>query len=493
MSLSITNNVASLTAQHNLNRTSGLLNQSLERLSSGLKINRGADGPAALVISEQQRAQIAGLRAAIDNTNKAVNLVQTGEGALNEINSLLDKVRSLSVDSANSGVNDKDTLAANQAEIRNALDTITHIATNTQFGSKKLLDGTAGITATTSAPGVSVAGTPGSSASSGTYTLDVGTAAAVKANVTDDIFPGSQTFTAGGGDSIVINNVSIDLNAANAGTLNGAISTINSYAGATGVKASVDSVGGGLVLTSAKYGTQGDFTVSFGGSGQSVLGFGNNAYDTQAASTGTTAGVDAQGTLALTGGATATFTAQGNVINALGLTITLGDDTANPGQAVAPTGGTAATITVQNNTLTFQIGANAGQIANIAFQDVRAVALGQNAAGITTGISSLDNIDITTQDGAQDAIRVVDKAISDVSNFRGTLGAFQTNTLQSNANNLQTTLENTTAAESTIRDTDFAAEIANYTKYSVQLQAGGSVLGNANQINQVVASLLRNA
>ena len=91
----------------------------------------------------------------------------------------------------------------------------------------------------------------------------------------------------------------------------------------------------------------------------------------------------------------------------------------------------------------------------------------------------------------QAALSAIDHAISQVANQRATLGAFQTNTLQSNANNLQTTLENTTAAESTIRDTDFAAEIANYTKYSVQLQAGGSVLGNANQITQLVAGLLR--
>src|SRR5436190_16258028 len=113
MGLSITNNVASLTAQVNLNKTSTMLSTSLERLSSGLKVNRGADGPAALVISEKQRAQIAGLQTAIDNTNKAVSLVQTGEGALNEINSLLTKARSLALDSANSGVNDTDSLAAN--------------------------------------------------------------------------------------------------------------------------------------------------------------------------------------------------------------------------------------------------------------------------------------------------------------------------------------------------------------------------------------------
>src|SRR5262245_45208863 len=117
MALVINNNVPALTAQHNLTRTSTNLSRSLERLSSGLKVNRGADGPAALVISEQQRAQIAGLHAAIDNTSKAVSLVQTAEGALNEINSLLVKIRGLALDSANSGVNDANTLAANQAEV----------------------------------------------------------------------------------------------------------------------------------------------------------------------------------------------------------------------------------------------------------------------------------------------------------------------------------------------------------------------------------------
>src|SRR3954463_5060098 len=106
MGLSITNNVSSLTAQNNLNRSSSMLSKSLERLSSGLKINRGADGPAALVISEEQRAQIAGLQTAINNTSKAVSMVQTTEGALNEVNTLLVKIRSLALDSANIAVND---------------------------------------------------------------------------------------------------------------------------------------------------------------------------------------------------------------------------------------------------------------------------------------------------------------------------------------------------------------------------------------------------
>src|SRR5690606_34964163 len=145
MSLVLANNVASLTAQNNLQRNTFALNRSLERLSSGFKINRGADGPAALVISEKQRAQIAGLDKAIENTSKAASVVQTAEGALNEINALLIKIRSLALDSANAGVNDAEAQAANQAEITNALDTINRIANNTQFAKKKLLDGSSGI------------------------------------------------------------------------------------------------------------------------------------------------------------------------------------------------------------------------------------------------------------------------------------------------------------------------------------------------------------
>lgn len=106
------------------------------------------------MISEQQRAQIAGLNAAIDNTAKAVSLVQTGEGALNEINSLLVKARSLALDSANSGVNDSNALAANQAEVANALSIIDRIAAKTQFGTKKLRDGSAGFYATTTDVGI---------------------------------------------------------------------------------------------------------------------------------------------------------------------------------------------------------------------------------------------------------------------------------------------------------------------------------------------------
>ena len=143
MSLGIANNVGALNAQNNLNRSQSNLNTSIERLSTGFRVNRGSDGPAALVISETQRAQISGLRTAIDNTERAVSVVQTAEGALGEINNLLVQVRSLAIDSANTGVNDENALAANQAEIANALETIDRISSNTQFGQRNLIDGSA--------------------------------------------------------------------------------------------------------------------------------------------------------------------------------------------------------------------------------------------------------------------------------------------------------------------------------------------------------------
>jgi len=476
MGLVLNNNVSSLTAQHNLLATNTNLSRSLERLSTGLKVNRGADGPAALVISEKQRAQIAGLKQAIDNTNKAISVVQTGEGALNEINSLLNKIRRLALDSANSGVNDADSLAANQAEINNAINTITDIATRTQFGSKRLLDGSAGVRVNSAPAGVSVSTSPSGGAVTGNYTITVDTAA-VRANTSGatTAFTGTQTAT------LTINGVNISLNASNAGTQVDLVNTINKYTGQTGVVASIDNTTGNTVLASVVYGTQGNFTVA-------VSGPDSGNISALANPANYTAGVDL--VLDITGpaGSQTGVVGQGNTVNIMGLSITIGDDPTTPFTTLDASvdGGI---IRIENNSLVFQIGANANQTATISLGDVRASALGQGVAG--SQFANLAMINVTTQSGAQDAIRVIDKAISDIANLRGALGAFQANTLESNVNNLKFTLENTVFAESVIRDTDFAQEIANFTKLQTQMQAGATVLGNANQLSQLIAGLLR--
>jgi len=260
MALTIANNVASLNAQHKLNTSSMSLAKSVERLASGFKINRGADGPAALVISEKQRAQIAGLNAAIANTEKAVSMVQTAEGALNEINSLLVKIRSLAIDSANTGVNDDDALAANQAEITNALETIDRIAANTQFGTKKLLDGTAGLNATSSnAFLVDMNAT--SSTQQGIYTLSVvqdgqkgqvatATSEAAGAHL-------SNTTNLAQNETLTINAQAVSLTTGMTNTQ--VVDAINAYQSVTDVEASLDGAGK-LVLTAKDFGAGNGFT-----------------------------------------------------------------------------------------------------------------------------------------------------------------------------------------------------------------------------------------
>ncbi len=468
MGLTIVNNVSSLTAQHNLGRASKGVAQSIERLSSGLKINRGADGPAALVISEKQRAQIAGLRAAIDNSEKAVALVQTAEGALGEINSLLIKVRSLAIDSANSGVNDADGLAANQAEIDNALDTINRIANNTQFGSKNLLDGSAGINATTSNSTVSfLKGT--SDTVAGAYAVTV-TTAGERATETASTDQGAGLAT---DEVLTVNDVSITLTAGLSQAQ--VVDRVNDFTAQTGVIAEID--GTSTRLYTKDFGSDASISViSNVAASTTSSGFANTAQ--------TDNGINIIGTI---GGVS--FNGSGDVLtaesgNAKGLSVQVG------ASADATTTGTAvtATLSVTDNALVFQIGANQNQTASIAVDRVNPVALGFGVTG--NQFNNLNEIDVTSAGKSQDSLGVIDAAINDVTNLRGSLGAFQAHTLEATANNLRATLENTVNAESVIRDTDFAEEIANFTKGQVLVQAGTSVLGNANQIPQLVLNLL---
>lgn len=470
MALTITNNVSSLNAQHNLTRASGSVAKSVERLSSGLKVNRGADGPAALVISEKQRAQIAGLRQAIDNSEKAVSLVQTAEGALNEINSLLVKVRSLALDSANAGVNDSDALAANQSEITNALDTIGRIAENTQFGTKKLLNGDAGITGSTNNASVTfVSGEE--TTKEGSHTVNV-TTVGERGFVTA---AGAATTALAQDEVLTVNDTNISLSSGL--TQAQVVDRINEFTAETGVVAEISS-GGATRLYTTDFGT--DATVNV---------VSNVAPAAGSAGFATTLTSDSGENIQATIGGVA-VTGSGNSLTATsgvvdGLTIEVAESATD---ATLTATGALGSVTVNNNSLVFQIGANQSQTASVAIGAATVTGLGR---GLTNNqFNDLSAIDVTSANGAQDAIAVVDAAIDDITNLRGKLGAFQQNTLESTANNLRATLENTVNAESVIRDTDFAEEIANFTKNQVLVQAGTSVLGNANQLPQLVLSLL---
>ncbi len=471
MSLKLANNVSALSAQHNLGRSSAALSKSLERLSSGLKINRGADGPAGLVISEKQRAQIAGLRQAIDNTEKGVSVVQTAEGALTEINNLLVKIRGLALDSANSGVNDDDALAANQAEITNALDTINRVANNTQFGTKKLLDGSAGTNGTTTNANVTYL-TSSDATAAGSYAINV-TTAATRGEV---IATTAQAATLLAQDeTITVNGVNITLTAGLDRA--GVQSRINEFTGQTGVVAEDDNATATATrLRTVDFGSDASVEVVSNQSGAGSAGF------TTSSQTGT--GGNIAGTI---GGSAAS--GNGNILTGTaGSSIGVSIQIAEAADAQTSASGALGSVTITDNSLTFQIGANQNQTVDISIDKVNPTSLG---VGLTNNqFNSLADIDVTSSAKAQDTLAIVDEAIDEITNIRGNLGAFQQNTLESTANNLRSTLENTVNAESTIRDTDFAEEISNFTRQQVLVQAGTSVLSNANSTSQLVLSLL---
>ncbi len=468
MALAIANNVSSLTAQHNLARSSRSLNKSIERLSSGFKVNRGADGPAALVISEKQRAQIAGLKQAIDNSEKAVSLVQTAEGALNEINNLLVSIRGLALDSANSGVNDEDALAANQAEITNALETIDRIANNTQFGTKKLLDGSAGINGVVSDSNVTFLRAT-SDTSEGTHSVEV-TTAGERATVTGT----AQTTTLAANETLTINGVNITLDAGS--TQAQVVDRINEFTSQTGVTAEDD--GGSTRLYSTQFGSAAEISVI---SNLAAAGDTSGFANTEATDTGVDIVVEFAGTA---------FTGTGNVVTAnagptKGLSVSIAADASD---ATLTSTGALGVVTVTDNSMVFQIGPNQNQTVEIAVTKANPGSLGLGVSG--NQFANLSQIDVTSASRAQDSLAIIDSGIDDVTNLRGTLGAFQKNTLEAGTNNLRATLENTVNAESIIRDTDFAEEIAEFTKQQVLTQAGTSVLSSANQTSQLVLSLL---
>ena len=305
MSLRINNNIESMNAHRSLLMNDRALSKSLERLASGQKVNRAADDPAALVISEHMRAQVSGMEQAIRNNEVAISLVQTAEGSMNEISSILVSLRQRAISAANVGASDQDMIDANQAEVENGLASIDRVVSSTQFGHYKLLDGT---------------------------------------------------------------------NAAK--------------------------------------------------------------------------------------------------------TITNED----------------GSITTQEG-LRFHVGPNADHMASTSIRDMSTSSLGrvevaEGEMPNKSNFMSLADIDVRNEQGAQDALAIIDQSLTEVATVRGELGAFQKHTLESNLTSLQVAAENMTAAESTIRDTDMAQELATFTRNQIMTQSATAQLAQANAMPQHVLRLL---
>ena len=488
MSLRINTNTAAMTALRNLTNVTEEFARSIERLSSGLRINRGADDPAGLIISENLRAQLVGLAQATNNAQDAANLVKTAEGALDEIQNLLRTMRQLAVHAANTGVNDITAVMADQTQIRSALESINRIAEQTQFATKRLLDGSAGMSAQITDP-ARIAGIyigsifNGAIVQSGSVTIQV-TQPATRARI-----DGTQAWTDlnttlnDNAGTLVINGQSITLSSTD--TVQTMINRINALTSVTGVSAQASWVEARnryvVNLIQVNYGA--NFRIDANQS-TSILWTGGAANNSAQ-------GIDAQVTVTVmtsAGVTSATFTGGRSpgdsglkVKDAYGNTLLLtevGNGNINQSYRVA-------VVTAQS--LVFQIGANAGQVTRLSLGDTRASRLGTTAVPN----KSLQDIDVTSQQGAQDAIRIIDEAISQISQLRGNIGAFQKQVLESTIRSLNIARENLAASESAIRDTDIAEEVMNYTKLQILQQAGMAVLAQANAVPQSVLALLR--
>jgi len=509
----INTNIASLNSQNNLNRSQSALNTSLQRLSSGLRINSAKDDAAGMAIADRMTSQINGLTQAGRNANDGISLVQTAEGALSSIGDNLQRMRTLAVQAAN-GTNSASDRASLQAEIIQLQQEINRTAQSTQFNGQNVIDGAltnaqfqvgananqtinvaignaqaTAIGNNTVAPTAAAAATTLSQAHRGT------TAGTIPTNV----FLAQALTIQGNGTTVTVPATTLV-----SGTSAAAVATaVNSASGATGVTASATTtatltgfVAGAVSLTiqgaPTAAGAANPVTVNATlASTTDVTGLAS-AINAQTGATGITAVADLTlGKITLTQSSGYDIGIKNLNIVQVGIQVAGVTSANTAGTAVTMLGSTAAggTATIGgrvtfNGPTSFTVSTNA---ATSGIFDAT------TAAGST--LSAVSAIDITTltasiPTGANDALAVIDAALANINSSRASLGAVQ-NRFLSAVSTLQTTAENITSARSRIMDTDFAAETAALTRAQILQQAGTAMLAQANQIPNGVLALLR--
>ena len=552
MAMIVQHNMSAMNANRMLGITNSSLAKSTEKLSSGYKINRAADDAAGLSISEKMRSQIRGLNKASDNAQDGISLIQTAEGALNESHAILQRMRELSVQASNGTETDDDREAV-QKEISQLQDELTRISSTTEFNTMKLLDGSLGggssatgikVDASVSNAALANSALKTTAATNGKYTSDTAISDA------DDLSAGDTTsltvnFLNEKGEQ---ESITVNLKYKDATTL---VSEDGSreYTVAAGGKATKDektkaflaelkqtSLADDFTMVGTPTDGKIEFTAKTAGTetsrilstSESNIKAGVFTQSAAAATTDTTAPADAyqsitDGVGTYAGGATENiddkiFTVNGerfmyataagvaalksktdysdvNFVQTAAANVAEDDAKSMASLISAKTGINAeqnnadkkivdlkpsASSSTAGKGMTLQIGANEGQTMSFSIDDMSAKSLGVDG----------NKVDLATQSGAQKATTTIDAAIKKVSAQRSKLGAVQ-NRLEHTIANLDTASENTQTSESRIRDTDMAEEMVAYSKNNILLQAGQSMLAQANQSNQGVLSLLQ--
>lgn len=475
----INTNVPSLVAARILNKNNSTLQTALERLSTGVRINAGKDDPAGLIASERLRSETTAISAAIDNAHRADNLISVAEGGLQEISSLLIELESLVDRSANEAGLSSEELAANQLQVDTILDTINRIATSTEFSGKKLLNGSLDYT-------TSGVGTTGSAitdlqvnsarlAQGGSRTVVVKINAAAESAALTSLTNATQAGTTT--TLQVSGKYGTELFTFGAATNVSDVATaINQSTSLTGVSATVAGTGAGARITfsSTDYGSEAFVSVQALAGGLTLTGNVTSAKDY-----GKDVDATVNGVKAISKGLDVSVRS-----TALSLDMTLsaafGTQTTNT-KTFAITGGGA------DFSIAPTLGINS--MASLGIRSMTTGSLGTSGLGYlaTLGSGQANQLSAGNFEKAQ---RIIRAAGAQVSGLRGRLGAFQKNTLGSTINSLQVSLENVTAAESAIRDTDFALETSRLTRAQILVNSATTTLQLANAQPQSVLSLI---
>jgi flagellin len=489
----INTNVPSLIAQTNLNRSNQDLALRLQRLSTGLRINRGADDPAGLIVSERLRSELQGLEQAIDNSERASSVVATTEAYLTEVSDLLNSIKGLVIEAANTGGLSKEEIQANQLQIDSALESITRISNTASFAGLQLLNGSLSYLSS-GVPTSAIAEVDIFGAQFGNNnSVPVGVEVLASAQTAQLFLSGNTA----GAPGALLSSVSVEI-AGNLGVqtitfvsgraLSAVVAAVNTVKQTTGVSASlVDPADqtSGLVFSSISFGSDQFVSVRQIGEGGDFFA----TYDQQGGNeTQRDEGVDVT---AIVNGALATGDGRKISLNtpSLSLDMTLTRE-------FAQTTGVQRDFNITGGGATFQLGPTITSTQQVGF-GIKSIATSRigstDVGGTQMYLDSLKSgqANSIVSGNAQNASLILDQAITDISTLRGRLGAFEKNTIQTNIRALQIGFENISASESKIRDADFARETAELTRAQILSQAGTSVLATANSISQNVLALLQ--
>jgi len=452
MAMVVKNNISALNTLNVMNKNNNALSKSLQKVSSGMKINSAADDASGYAISEKMRVQIRSLDQANQNTQNGNSLLKTAEGAVSSTVDILKTLKEKVVNAAN----DTNTTADRQTiqkELNQAIDQINDNA-SVSFNGKTLVDGSMNKTILTATTTVFTNQSLGTATGAGSAltaltdrdgnTLDIKSSDTIKISFVQNGKTITTSFAAGSGNSLS----TIFANADTAAT---------AAAGAT-------------------------------------YGFNTTAANLQA---GSFVGIDATGVSTYTADGTSAFSisavSSGTTGQISGFSISVSGTDGNVKKSINATlDNFSETVRAQNksgnNALNLQIGTKANQSITVGLTDMRAQALGLQGTDAMTGV--VKNIDVTTRDNAHVAVNVIDSAIQKALDEQTNIGAVESR-LDYTSSNLTTSSENVTSAESTIRDANMASEMTEYTKNNVLLQASQAMLAQANQGTSKVLSLLQ--